>query len=188
MLPRHSDQLMNRLERIADIGVAEIRRSEFMLWFGQDRLTTSIWRETNDKWKEVLASDRYTDSEISEIPLFVAEADGTFVLIWGSNLDLNEEKQGEPFFYPISAWMTIKERKPRVASEVISVEYGTYTIKKDENGSIVVEDAGDVVSPTRPVLQKIAKKLGVSITNSKDNPLNTRQLGSDLIAAIKLQH
>ncbi len=187
MHTRHMNELMLRLERVADVGVAEIRRNELMKWFDKDRLTIGAWSEVNEKWTEVLVTEGYTETEIKEIPLFVGESDGVFVFVYGARLDFDSEYQGgevDPWLLPISEWMTTKERKPRVAKED-QASYHDLVIKQDVNGTITVEEDGIIVSPTRPRLQEIAGEIGVSVYNSKDKLRNTRQLGAEVISALK---
>ena len=68
---------------------------------------------------------------------------------------------------------------------VTSVQYDNYTINALENGTIEVFSNGELVTPAKPTLRKLAAKLGVDILNSNGNPQNTRQLGSQLISAIE---
>ena len=68
---------------------------------------------------------------------------------------------------------------------VASVQYDDYTINALENGTIEVSTNGELVTPAKPTLRKLAAKLGVDILNSNGNPQNTRQLGSQLISAIE---
>nr|WP_206054809.1 hypothetical protein [Nitrosococcus wardiae] len=65
------------------------------------------------------------------------------------------------------------------------VEFQGYTIRELETGTIEVELNGELVSPVKPELRKLAKILNVSLLNSNGNFLNTRQLGSQLIKTIK---
>jgi len=62
--------------------------------------------------------------------------------------------------------------------------YKTYKILELENGTILIEINGELVSPVKPELRKIAYDLNVSLLNSNGNDLNTRQLGSILIRTI----
>jgi hypothetical protein len=66
-----------------------------------------------------------------------------------------------------------------------SVLYKTLTIQEHENGSIQVLEKETSLTPTRPILQEIAKELGVPILNQNNVPLNTRQLGGILIKTLK---
>jgi len=81
MLTRHLNELLSRLDRVADIGCAEIRKVELLLWYGQERLTTKIWRDLSEKWEEMEQG----------APLLVGEADGVWTLIWGEGLKTTHE-------------------------------------------------------------------------------------------------
>ncbi|ROP59403.1 hypothetical protein EDF81_2205 [Enterobacter sp. BIGb0383] len=70
---------------------------------------------------------------------------------------------------------------------VLSAQYQMYVINQHASGSITVKVNGMDARPVRPNLRTIAEVLGVSITNSNGNDLNTRQLGAALIKAINTQ-
>lgn len=86
MLPRHSNELLGRLERVADLGCVEIRKPELLLWYGQERVTIGIWRDIQEKWEEVL--DQGGDEPST--PLLVGEAEGVWAFIWGEGLTTSE--------------------------------------------------------------------------------------------------
>jgi len=65
--------------------------------------------------------------------------------------------------------------------KVKEVLWHNYKIVELENGTIEVLLNNKLVTPSKPHLRDIAKKLGLSILNGNGNPLNTRQLGSMLI-------
>lgn len=65
-----------------------------------------------------------------------------------------------------------------------SVERENHTIQEFENGTIEVLENGVPISPTKPILRKMALELGVSIVNGNGNPLTTRQLGSAVIKSL----
>ena len=71
--------------------------------------------------------------------------------------------------------------KQRNLLKVKEVFWHNYKIVELENGSIEVFCNEELVSPSKPYLREISKKLGLSILNGNGNPLNTRQLGSMLI-------
>jgi hypothetical protein len=64
-------------------------------------------------------------------------------------------------------------------------EFGPYTIRELESGSIEVRRDGNEVKPTKPALREIASKLKLELLNRNGNPLNTRQLGSLVINRIR---
>lgn len=53
-----------------------------------------------------------------------------------------------------------------------------------ENGTIVVEREGRLLSPAKPILREVAAELGISLLNSAGSPRNTRQLGAEIIASL----
>jgi len=85
----------------------------------------------------------------------------------------------------ISLSKLLKPEKARVDIAAIkSVSVGNYKIKELENGTIEIEEGGNLVSPVRPVLQSIAQSLNINTLNGNGNPYNTRQLGSILIKSV----
>ncbi|ABI55860.1 hypothetical protein Mlg_0506 [Alkalilimnicola ehrlichii MLHE-1] len=60
----------------------------------------------------------------------------------------------------------------------------SYTVRELENGSIEVEQAGALLVPAKPTLRGLARRLHLSLLNSNGNPLNTRQLGSQIIKSL----
>ena len=99
MLSRHTNELCLRLERVVDIGCAEIRKSELLLWYGQERLTASIWRDVQEKWIEIA----------DNVPLLVGNADGVWVLVWGEGLTAPNED--EAWFQSIENFAKLKPAK-----------------------------------------------------------------------------
>ncbi|WP_322009799.1 hypothetical protein [Paraburkholderia sp. J12] len=60
-----------------------------------------------------------------------------------------------------------------------------YVIRQRENGAIEVEHQGSPVQPAMPILRHLAQELNVSLLNGNGNELNTRQLGAQVIGAIR---
>jgi hypothetical protein len=58
-------------------------------------------------------------------------------------------------------------------------------IQELETGTIVVSRAGVTLTPVKPILRDIAQNLNISLLNPSGNPLNTRQLGSQVIRCIQ---
>lgn len=48
-----------------------------------------------------------------------------------------------------------------------------------------MEQDGQIVSPAKPILRELALKLNVPLVNANGNPLNTRQLGTQVIRSIR---
>lgn len=82
MLPRHANQLLNSLERVADIGCTEITNNQLLHWYSQERITVGIWRDIQEKWEEIL---EYI-GEDTDVPLLVGESDGVWIFAWGEGL------------------------------------------------------------------------------------------------------
>jgi hypothetical protein len=96
---------MNRLERVTDIGCAEIRNAELLLWYGQQRVTVNIWRDIQSKWEEILDSAK----QKNDVPLLVGSAPGTWTFIWGEGLVPNPRKQ--PWFKNVQDLANAFERR-----------------------------------------------------------------------------
>lgn len=80
-----------------------------------------------------------------------------------------------------------KLTKPPKRTDIETVReasYGKYLVRELESGTIELEINGEPTSPVKPHLREISKSIGVNITNSNGNPLNTRQLGTILINTI----
>lgn len=79
-----------------------------------------------------------------------------------------------------------KKSKPRSEIKATNeVTYKSYTVRELESGSIEVEKEGVLVNPAKPTLRELALQLNVSLLNTNGNPLNTRQLGSQVIKSIE---
>lgn len=76
--------------------------------------------------------------------------------------------------------------KNRIA-QVQSVVIGDYTVTELENGTIEISQEGRILRPTKPILRQLAQEANISLFNSNGNPLNTRQLGSQLIRSVNVQ-
>lgn len=79
MMARHANQLMTRLERVEDIGCAEIRKGELLTWYDRERMTKNVWRDLIQKWEEV-----------SESRLLVGDSDGVWVLVFGKGMSTSK--------------------------------------------------------------------------------------------------
>lgn len=73
------------------------------------------------------------------------------------------------------------DRPRSVLKSLREVAFDGYVVRELENGSIEVEREGILITPVKPTLRVIAKKLNISLLNSNGNPFNTRQLGSQII-------
>jgi hypothetical protein len=85
----------------------------------------------------------------------------------------------------ISHSRLVKKVKPRCEIKTSSeVMYKGHTIRELESGTIEVEKEGALVVPVKPVLRELAIHLNVPLVNSNGNPLNTRQLGNQIIKSV----
>ncbi len=63
---------------------------------------------------------------------------------------------------------------------------GPYRIVQYENGTIQVEADGIPQPVAKPILRQIASAAGIGLLNGSGNEKNTRQLGADIIASLKV--
>ena len=68
---------------------------------------------------------------------------------------------------------------------VAKADWGEWTVRQYESGTIEVLKSGSPVPITKPALREIAAKLGVDLHNSSDRLRNTRQLGVAVIDTIE---
>ena len=87
MIPRHANELLSRLEDVANVGCTVINRNLLLHWYGQERLTVGIWRDIQEKWNEVLDQSALPDKKVR---LLAAEGDGYLTFIWGDGLTTDE--------------------------------------------------------------------------------------------------
>jgi hypothetical protein len=94
MLTRHSNELSMRLERVADVGCAEIANHELVRWYDQQKVTRNIWRDIHDKWLDTAEKDA---------TLLVGWSDDRWVFVEGTGLTVSA-----------SSWLTdVKELAKR---------------------------------------------------------------------------
>lgn len=67
---------------------------------------------------------------------------------------------------------------------VHKINYGGYDIIEYENGSVTVSQGGNMISPAKPILRKLATLLNISILNINGNQHNTRTLGSLIVKSV----
>lgn len=68
---------------------------------------------------------------------------------------------------------------------VDEVSFERWVVRRRESGSFEVELDGAVVQPAKTELREIAVRLGVETSNGRGNDMNTRQLGAQVIQAIR---
>jgi len=86
---------------------------------------------------------------------------------------------------PLSKLLS-KPAKRQGIKAIEAVKYGDLTIRELENGSVAIERDGVnfAYGSVKPALRKIATELNIGLLNGNGNKLNTRTLGSRVIAAI----
>ena len=79
---------------------------------------------------------------------------------------------------------SIRKTKPLDTLNVINrIEIDDLEVLQYENGTISVEQDGELLQPAKPLLRKLAARFRVDILNGNGNPKNSRQLGADVILA-----
>ena len=81
MEPRHKNELLNRLERVNDLGSCEIRLAELKLWYDRERITKAVWADILEKWEEVGNSNT---------GLLIGQGEGVYSLIYNDGLTIAE--------------------------------------------------------------------------------------------------
>ncbi len=76
---RYEDALNLRFDRVADLGFAEISEDEMLRWFGRTRLTSRVWADLNDRWKE----RGFTGGENQLVDLHIALWKKRYIISWG---------------------------------------------------------------------------------------------------------
>ena len=100
-----------------------------------------------------------------------------------AKLLMNEERNGKCDL-SLSKILSSK-RKPQLVRTAVEAMFEDLRIQELETGTIVVSRAGVTLTPVKPILRDIAQNLHVSLLNPSGNPLNTRQLGSQVIRCIQ---
>jgi hypothetical protein len=94
MLTRHINELSRRLERVDDIGCMEVSGDELRRWYGQDRLSKTVWRDIKDKWEEIN----------DEVPLFVGKKkQDIYVFVFGQGLMNNQST--DSWLVNLDSWL-----------------------------------------------------------------------------------
>jgi len=96
---------------------------------------------------------------------------------------MGPEKKGKRSLALSKLTKTTKTKEEN--KSVKEVKFEGHIIREIETGTIEVERDGMLVSPAKPELRKMAKILNISLLNSNGSPLNTRQLGSQIIKSIE---
>ncbi len=98
-------------------------------------------------------------------------------------ISLMQQGKGDHRYIPLHH---IIQKLPvsRDIKAVKEVNFHGYVILERETGSIEVRQNGVPVGQVKPVLRELAGDLNIGLLNSSGNPLNTRQLGSQIIKSV----
>jgi hypothetical protein len=94
MFTRHMNELNARLEQVADVGCAVVRKQELLRWHDKEKLMKSVWKSVHDKWIEIDA----------EAPLLIGDGDGIVTLAFGAGL----KPTSESWFKDIRQWAGVE--------------------------------------------------------------------------------
>lgn len=103
MIPRHANELLARLEDVANVGCSVINRNLLVHWYGQERLTVGIWRDIEEKWHEVLDHSALPNKKVA---LFAAVGDGFVTFVRGEGLTTDDT-----WFRDVSKLSAVKRSK-----------------------------------------------------------------------------
>jgi hypothetical protein len=95
MLTRHANELSLRLERVYDVGCMEVSGNELRRWYGQDRLSKTVWRDIKDRWEEIDA----------EAPLLVGISRDTYVFVYGNGLVIDKAQSKDVWLADLNDWL-----------------------------------------------------------------------------------
>jgi hypothetical protein len=95
MLTRHTNELLLRLERVADVGCAELSGDELRRWYGQERLSKTVWRDIHERWREM-------DGDAN---LFVGKSGETYVFVYGGSIKLDRSDNEDAWLEDLADWL-----------------------------------------------------------------------------------
>lgn len=82
MIARHKYELLNRLERVKDLGSCEIRLAELKKWYGRERITKSVWMDLIEQWTEISNNDS---------SLLIGPGEGIYTIIYNDGLSVPDD-------------------------------------------------------------------------------------------------
>lgn len=88
MQNRHLNEMMRRLENVADFGYEEFYHVEIRRWYNIDRINKNTWRDIRQKWQEI------TD-ENDTPKLLCGENPGYYLFVHGIGLISDESSEKE---------------------------------------------------------------------------------------------
>lgn len=95
MLTRHVNELSLRLERVFDIGCAEISGDELRRWYGQTRLSKTVWRDIKERWEEIDAGGK----------LLVGISQDVYVFVYGTGVKLTASDPDGAWLNDFEDWL-----------------------------------------------------------------------------------
>lgn len=117
--------------------------------------------------------EEYLDTSAQEVRQRATEKAGKFTLAISSATSNGSSRRVLPL-----------DEQRRLAV-IGTADFEGYKIVQYENRTILVEKDGKPQKVARPILVKVAKKIGVDHLNGSRNPKNTRTLGGDIIRALE---
>lgn len=100
-----------------------------------------------------------------------------------SEIAVKARRAGEDWVYTF----TRPKQLPDVSGLQITDDawHNDFHVRRYENGTIRVMRNGHEFDVTKPALRQIAEEIGIDLLNRQGNPKNVRQLGTDIITALK---
>ena len=86
MQARHLALLQTRLERVLEIGVAEITNTELATWFDADRIGMNVWRSIHQQWVDLRDNTKHVQGADKTAKLLVGWANDRWVFVHGQGL------------------------------------------------------------------------------------------------------
>ena len=87
MEKRHNDELMHRIDEVANLGVSAIKWWEIRLWYNRERIGKTIWRDLKARFDEA--------AEDSNAELWIYESEESVTLVHSDLLKPITDKMGE---------------------------------------------------------------------------------------------
>jgi len=94
MLTRHANELSLRLERVHDVGCMEVTGDELRRWYGQARLSKTVWRDIKDRWVEIV-----------DVPLLVGISSDRYVFVYGEGLVIDKAQSSDSWLTDLDDWL-----------------------------------------------------------------------------------
>ncbi len=95
------------------------------------------------------------------------------------------DREGGRLLLPLRRCINRPVVSTQPAKSINQVTYQSYVVTELETGSIDVSVNGIPQVPAKPVLRELAMSLNIGLLNRNGNPLNTRQLGTQIIKSVQ---